>query len=109
MIKLRAPLGRARAESEGAEVINRKCFYGLVLIFAGLAISPSRADVAHCRFISSAKDRLACFDKETELVHAPASPTAADPDQEKPDSPSEILRRENDLLNKRMGTIFQGC
>jgi len=90
-------------------VINRKCSYGLVLIFAGLAISPCRAGVEHCRLISSAKDRLACFDKETEPVQIPAAPLAADPDQKKWESPSDILKRENDLLSKRMGTICRGC
>jgi len=42
-------------------------------------------------------------------VQIPAAPLAADPDQKKWESPSDILKRENDLLSKRMGTICRGC
>jgi hypothetical protein len=100
---------RDRVEGEGAEVIDRKCYYVLAVLLTGLAITPSQADVSHCRFISAPKDRLACFDKETEPVQISKDPSAGDRDKEKRESPSTILKRENDLLTKRMGTICRGC
>jgi hypothetical protein len=90
-------------------VIHRRCFHGLLFIFTGLPVSLSQADVDHCRFISDPKDRLAFFDKETEPVQVCRDRPATDPDKEKRESPSEILQRENDYLNSRMGTICRGC
>ena len=90
-------------------MILRRCFYALLFISAGLPFSPGQADVQHCRFISAPKDRLACFDKETEPVPVARDRPATDPDKEKRESPSEILQRENDFLDKRMGTICRGC
>jgi hypothetical protein len=107
--EIHPPPGRTRAEGEGAAVIDRKWYYMLVLLLTGLAISHSQADVEHCRFISVPKDRLACFDKETEPVQISKDPSAGDRDKEKWESPSTILKRENDLLTKRMGTICRGC
>ena len=91
-------------------MIHRRCFYGLLFFFAGLPLSLSQADVEHCRFISAPKDRLACFDKEAEPVQVSRDPPASDPDKEKQrEGPSEFLKRENDFLGRRMGTICRGC
>jgi hypothetical protein len=89
--------------------MRRRYFYALLLIFWGLQLSRSQADVQHCRFISTPKERLACFDKETEPVQASEDRPTTDPSKEKHESPSEILKRENDYLNNRMGTICRGC
>jgi hypothetical protein len=89
--------------------MHRRCFYALLLIFSGLQISRSQADIQHCRFISVPKERLACFDKETESVQNSGDRPTTDPGKEKHESPSEILQRENDYLNNRMGTICRGC
>jgi hypothetical protein len=103
--------GRRLVEiSEGTKVTHRTiCFYGLVVVFTGLRLSLCQADVEHCRFIRAAKDRLACFDKEAAPVQVSRDPPASDPGKEKPESPSEFLKRENDFLDIRMGTICRGC
>jgi hypothetical protein len=89
--------------------MHRRSFYALLLIFSGLQLSRSQADVQHCRFISAPKERLACFDKETEPAQVSGDRPTTDPGEEKHESPSEILKRENDYLNNRMGTICRGC
>jgi hypothetical protein len=89
--------------------MQRRFFYGFIFVFAIAPLSLSQADVQHCRFISTPKERLACFDKETEPVQISGDRPATDPDKEKHESPSEILQRESDYLNSRMGTICRGC
>jgi hypothetical protein len=102
------PPGRARPEGEG-KMMRRSCFYALFLIFSGLQLSESQADVQRCRLISDPKNRLACFDKETEPVQVSREPPAMVPDKEQRESPSEMLQKENEYLNGRMGTICKGC
>jgi hypothetical protein len=97
----RPPTTSAIARKQGAQV--SKAIW-LILVFESIALSPCYADTAHCRFISEAKERLACFDKEG----APVQPSK-DPATAHAPRAEDIIKNESDQLAKRMGNICRGC
>lgn len=83
----------------------------LIMGLGVLAISPVLAATESCRSISSEKERLACFDRESSPVQGSKRQAKAKEDAtiSKFVDPVDSLKAENDRVSARLKGICRGC
>jgi hypothetical protein len=77
--------------------------FGLVVLSCAILANAAPAASKECRLIDSRKERNACYEQQKQV--SKQSPSAGPATKDNID----LLKQENDRLNKRLQGICRGC